>query len=802
MRKLAVAGAAALGVVLTVAASANGATNAPSGARVSRVLVISLPNVEWSDIQGGTLPNLDRLFAASSIGGLVTNGIERPSPIESSYLTLGAGTRATAGGQSAGQGFGVDEEFGRDRAGRVFATRTGTSPGKGLVYMPIPDVVDANESELYGAEVGLLGDELQLAGIGRAVIANGDGSDPSTPEVREPPYRRSAVTALVTHDGKVPRGRVDRGLLQADASAPFGVRFDPDAVLDAFRAAWSDRSVVVVEGSDLVRADLAGRFASDEQRDRLRARALRDTDRLVGRLLDEVDAKRDAVIVVGPAPPRERPSLTPVSVRATGFTPGFLRSTTTRHDGFVNMVDVAPTILHLYGLDRPETMEGRRMESADTGSVPERRSGDALAGRVSFLVDTNDDGLFRDSQVGPSMTTVLVISCVLGVGVALVDLLSVRARSGLSVRARSGLSVRARSRLSVRARSGLRREKWLRRTAWPLVFLALALIGFLDATYLAGPLHFGRHGGAAPYWLFVVAVAVLLAIAFLTVAHLLSVRARSRNLVHAVLVALGSIVVLHVVDLVTGAHLEWNTVFGYSPTIGIRFVGEGNIAFAQLAAAAVLFAGLLVWQVPTRLTKRVAVGVLAVTIVVMGVPIWGNDFGAVLSALPGFALLAWMLLGHEVRARTVAAISGIVVTAVVAVGLLDLLRPADQRTHVGRFFQKVGTDLDGATLVIRRKAAANLSVFGHSVLLGTIIVVVLLVAYLWFVAPRSLRPVVRELSTANATGIAFLVVAVLGFALNDSGIAIPGMMFAVFESTLVVLMASSYFGALVKADEP
>ena len=80
-----------------------------------------------------------------------------------------------------------------------------------------------------------------------------------------------------------------------------------------------------------------------------------------------------------------------------------------------------------------------------------------------------------------------------------------------------------------------------------------------------------------------------------------------------------------------------------------------------------------------------------------------------------------MLLGHRVRVRTVAAIASIVVAAVVAVGLLDLLRSPDQRTHVGKFFQKVGTDFDGATLVIRRKAAANLSVLGHSVLLGAII---------------------------------------------------------------------------------
>src|SRR5207245_3973922 len=120
----------------------------------------------------------------------------------------------------------------------------------------------------------------------------------------------------------------------------------------------------------------------------------------------------------------------------------------------------------------------------------------------------------------------------------------------------------------------------------------------------------------------------------------------------------------------------------------------------------------------------------------------------------------------DVRARSVAAIGGIVVAAVVAVGLLDLLRPPDERTHVGKFFQKVGTDFHGATLVIRRKAAANLSVFGHSLLLGVIIVVVLLVSYLWFVAPRSLCPLMREIPTATATIIAFLVIAVLGLALN------------------------------------
>jgi hypothetical protein len=260
-----------------------------------------------------------------------------------------------------------------------------------------------------------------------------------------------------------------------------------------------------------------------------------------------------------------------------------------------------------------------------------------------------------------------------------------------------------------------------------------------------------------------------------------------------VLVGVGTVMVLHLVDLVTGAHLEWNTVFGYSPTIGIRFIGQGNLTFAQLTAATVLFAGLLAWRVPTPRGVRVAIGLLAVTFVVMGVPFWGNDFGGAISAAPGFALLGWLLLGKELRWRTVWALVGVLVAAGVAVGLVDLLRPADQRTHVGKFFVKAGTDFGSATLVLRRKASENLSVLTHSVLLIGLLAAVVLLLYLWFVPPRSIRPLLERVPTARATAFSLAVVAVLGFALNDSGITIPSMMAAVFEAALVVLLARVVF---------
>jgi hypothetical protein len=736
VRRLAVAGFALALVLVALGSPAFSSTaDAAPASRSGRVLVISLPAVEWADFQRAATPNLDRLFAASSVAGMVTNGVDRPTPLPSGYVTLGAGARAVANGSTGGLGFGVDEPFGRDPAGVVFTTRTGTPAGRGLVYMAITDTVTENDDELYGAEAGLLGDELARAGIGRAVIANGDGSDPSVPATRVSPYRRAAVGALMTTAGKVPGGQVDAGLLRNDPTAPFGLRLDPARVVDAFRAAWAGRSVVLVEGSDLERADLAARFASDEQAARIRARALHDTDVLVGRLLREVDARRDLVLVVGPTPPNEADPLTIAAARGPGYTPGLLRSTTTQRDGFVNLVDVAPTILAWYGIDRPDAMEGRRMT---TGA-----SGGTLAERSAFLVGVNQDGLFRDDLVGPSMGVIVGIACALAVAAAAAD-------------------------------------RW-RRGAAPLAFGALVLFGSLDATYLAGPWHFSRHGGAVAYWAFVIGMALVIAFGCALVTR--------RRPVDGVLVGLGTIVGLHLVDLVTGAHLEWNTVFGYSPTIGIRFVGEGNMTFAQLAAAAVLLAGLLAWRVPDRRGVRAAITLLAVTVVVMGVPFWGNDFGGAISAAPGFALLGWLLLGRELRARTALGLMGVFLGSAVVVGVVDLARPSDQRTHVGKFFEKMGTDFDSATLVIRRKASENLAVLGHSLLLGCIVVVGLLLAYLAFVAPRSLRPLLDRIPTAVPTALSLAVVAVLGFALNDSGITIPGMMAAVFEGALVFLLA-------------
>ena len=287
--------------------------------------------------------------------------------------------------------------------------------------------------------------------------------------------------------------------------------------------------------------------------------------------------------------------------------------------------------------------------------------------RTEFLVNVNEDGLFRDSLIGASMGVVVGVACGLTVLTAVAD-------------------------------------RWRRR--WLpglLVFVALWLLGYLDATYLAGPV--ALRSPRRPR-------------------RVLGVRHRRGHADRA------------------GVHARHPTAAGRrgpgrprhrrraaprrprhrrAPRVehGVRVLADHRHPLRRPGEPDLLAArrgGGPVRGPARRGGCRRGAGCASPSHCSRSpwsswcVPFWGNDFGAAVSAAPGFALLGWLLLGRELRWRTVWVLVGVLVAAGVLVGLLDLLRPSDERTHVGKFFEKAGTDFGSATLVLRRKASENLSV--------------------------------------------------------------------------------------------
>jgi hypothetical protein len=221
-------------------------------------------------------------------------------------------------------------------------------------------------------------------------------------------------------------------------------------------------------------------------------------------------------------------------------------------------------------------------------------------------------------------------------------------------------------------------------------------------------------------------------------------------------------------DAITGSRLQQSTLYGQSPLIAGRFYGFGNSTFAVFAVASLLGAATLAAGRRRPWIAVAAVGSAAVA--VDGWPGWGTDVGGVLALVPAFALLGLWVSGVRVTLRraATAALGGVAVLTVVA--LVDWLRPAPARSHLGAFVQQV---LDGrAGTVLARKATTNLHTFTDNPL-ALLVPVALAVVVVWLARPT---PMLVEAAATLRPGLAACVVAAaLGLAVNDSGATVPAM---------------------------
>src|SRR3546814_509727 len=209
-----------LGVLLVVVGGC--ASPEPVGEPpVRRVLVVSLPGVSWAEVQEADLPNLDAFVEEAAIGDISTRIGRRRASSTDAYLTIGAGTRSIAPSVDVAVALDPDEIYAGVSTADILQRRLGEVP-QGVAYLAAGAAGDLNESSSFGAEPGLLGDQLSAAGVHRAVIANADAAEGYVSDVAPPDgsYARGAATALMGTDGIVPGGTVGRGLLRDDPLAP------------------------------------------------------------------------------------------------------------------------------------------------------------------------------------------------------------------------------------------------------------------------------------------------------------------------------------------------------------------------------------------------------------------------------------------------------------------------------------------------------------------------------------------------------------------------------------------------------
>lgn len=742
-----VLGIVAVGLVgLSGGAAADSGNNSLQAEPPGRVLMISVPGLTWANIDRYELPAIEGLLEGAAVADLAPRGVSATSSPGAAYFTISAGARATSVPVVDGQELALGDQSAGSSAGEIFERRTGTEPDGDYVALGWPTLVRANANEPYGAELGLLTNTLEAAGLGAVGIGNADGTDTVAPS-----FERQVGLSVVDEQGVIPAGEFGTDLLLDDPAAPFGKRLDPDRVVERFEEAWAapdghDGGLVVVEASDLARTMRYRDRVDSGRYSTLWSDALQSTDALVARLLAEVDPARDAVLLVAPYNlPGDR-DLTVAALQAPGRGVGYLRTASTQRSGFLTLVDIAPTVLELFDVSRPNEMEGRPAEVV--------ASGDSLNRRVDRLVSLNAASRFREQLLFP--TTLAVV-----LGLALVC----AATAVLIVRESS--------------------ERARRIVRW----VALTVMTALPLSYVARlfPL---EDMGSGFYWAFLILGSLVVAGIATAVASRLG---RPRLALLAILILMLGVLIG---DVMTGSRLSLSAAFGYSPTGNSRLYGISNYSFGQVAAASCLLAAFLAAQngPGARRSRWEALTLLVAVLVVIGMPTWGSDVGGVLAFTPTVLLFAALVWRGGVRLRHV--VVGVLATgvAVTAFGLADLARPPGQRAHLGRLFERVGNEGAGPLIdIVERKLLANLGVSTTSFWVAAIPVAVLFFVFLSRYPSHPLATVRAGVPTLQAGFLAALSAAVLGSLVNDSGAIVGGV-------TLLVVAAS--FAHLVLEPEP
>ncbi|MFG2104628.1 hypothetical protein ACGFJ5_28965 [Micromonospora echinaurantiaca] len=477
-----------------------------------------------------------------------------------------------------------------------------------------------------------------------------------------------------------------------------------------------------------------------------RQEAARAADAKLARVL-AARPPRSLVLVAGVSD-TDLPSRLHVAVAdGPGWEGGWLTSASTGREGYLQLVDLAPTALAALGRPMPERpFLGRPAESV--GGRPAD-----LATAIAQPADADREAAAQRRVAGWFFT--LLAAAQLLLGLAVLPMLR-RARRHAGPYGPEPVSRRVVAVVEVL-----------------LIAAALAVPAALLADVV--PWWRGEHAGA---WF--AGVTVLLVVGA-------TAAVRLTPGYPATLGPLGAVAGLTTLtvglDVVTGARLQLNGVVGYSALEGGRYAGLGTVGLGAFVAGALLSAGWLAQRVRRSWRPAVVASVGSAAVVVVGSPYLGADPIGAIALTAGVSVAAVISAGGWLTVSRLAwaAMAGLAVT--VGLALLDLRRPAPERGSLGRFLAALGDGTGGLT--VHRASTANVETLVNSPLTVLALAGALLV---WFALLQPWGGLMRLFGIYPAVRAAMAgtaVAAVIGGVLGGSALDVAGA-----AGALVVPMAA------------
>ena len=635
------------------------------GTPSDNVFIISIPGLSFKEIHPEVLLDYPHLLKLSEEGVVGALNIRTPyKGIEDSYLTIGAGAMATS--KEDYNGMHRDEIKDGDHAA-VLYERYGLKL-RHTAHIIVPEIVaiqGSNAATHYRSRPGLLGDVLEGAGIGVAVFGNRDRGHAGDGAQEKSSLKRVAPLMLMNGQGLIDHGAVDRSMVVTDRERPFGIKTNYARILQQL-GAMSGPTVSLIELGDLDRLYVDKGVYSGERFKHLKAIVLQEIDAFVGSIVAQM-APTDRLMIlspeVNPEAEKGKSLFSPFFLYRQGLVAGIVTSDTTHRAGIIANIDLAPTILASYHLDKPSGMIGFPIHQQPK------------EGNLTWL-----HGEVHDIEQVYRMRPLLLYPFVIYQMIVLL----------------AGLLLAFQNKIHFAYWMGI-----------PLISVLIAPIVLLRLNVLFSlpdPL--------------IIAVFFAMILMFATLLH------RLPSLITLGVISLVTAGLL-AIDGFSGAEWMKRSVLGYDPMIGARYYGIGNEYTGVLIGAAVLLVSLVAHYFYAHFPRLIILicSLLFISLLVyLASPSLGTNAGGAIAAMVAFGL-AWMRMFSGKKLRELrwlwllllVSILGII--AVAGLWLLNggLISGAAQQSHIGRAMHMLLTGrFDVVGDIIARKLTMNWHLMGVS----------------------------------------------------------------------------------------
>ncbi|MDK2822798.1 MAG: hypothetical protein PWP71_716 [Clostridia bacterium] len=689
-------------------------------------VLIILDQINIEDL-AGEYPHIHKLMEQGATGLMNIRTAGRYNPA-SGYLTIGSGTRATVLG-SGGQIFSFNETYEGEKAGVVFENFTGIKPSlNNILVLDLAQIIKENKKEDHEIIPGLLGEILKSKSVPVTVIGNAD-----TPEEKN---RLAGLIAMDTQ-GIVSGGNIGQSLVKKNTKSPFLVETDYEKLYEGFKQYKANGGLLIVHLGDTIRANSYHKYVSLERYQYFRKEALRKADEFIGKVIQDLDFSTDLLLLITPFPSfsgySEKNLLTPFFMAGPGIKSGYAISATTRRQGVVANIDIAPTILSFFEQEVPQVMLGQPITSVKTNNVFEKL--------LQLNSQIKHTFVQRAYLIKPFVALQIIISLVFLLLVFL-------------------------------------KKKWLSRTRplilasmiVPLVLLILSIFSSdqLSSKYL---------------WLIILT-------AFLVVVTL-----SFRDTLYAVsfislMTALGILV-----DLLRGAPLMKVSALGYDPIGGSRYYGLGNEYMGVLIGSLIIGLMAIIDRLRLQRWGHYLTGIIFfITFYLILSPSYGSNVGGTISAFGAFSVTLLLTLGVKIRLKHVGIIGLGLIAALIVLFLV--ISPHNPPSHISKTVDLIKTGgIKSIFLIIARKLSMNYKLLKYTVWTRALLTSIAVIVALLYRPPYLLKKIFQKNNTLYYGFIGTGVGCLLALIFNDSGIVAAATMMIFIALPVMLLVIDEIEGS-------